>query len=107
MASLNITVIVVPVLTPVTPLLGVVETTVGLEVSAAGTVTTMVNAGKEVIARPSETLSTIPVWVAAVPVGGVPLARPVEGLTVSHEGSPDAEYVSTSPSGSKPVTWNE
>ena len=88
-----------------TPVAGEPEIVGGALVGAAF-VTVIANAGSETGALPSETVTTMPVYVPAEPVGAVPLTRPVPALIASHAGRFDAEYVSGSPSASDALGWN-
>ena len=65
--------------------------------------TVIENAGSAVVAAPSDTEITMPVYEPTLAAVGVPLKRPVVELNVAHDGRFAIENVSVWPSGSEAV----
>ena len=68
----------------------------------AGSATVNVKAGSDVLALPSETLTTIPAYAPTSVAAGVPESAPVRESKPAQAGLPETLYVSGSPSGSDP-----
>jgi hypothetical protein len=88
----------------VTLVAGVPEITGG---RLAGGLTVIANAASETDVEPSDTEMTMPEYVPAFVVVGVPVSAPVAVLKFAHDGFPVMLNVSGLPSGSEAAGWNE